>query len=279
MRDQLTPGPWLRLAALLAAGATGAVIVAAAAGQGRAHDLIALVALAPLLALAAAAWLLHSGLRRPVAVALGLLLAEVALGGVISLSGKSTALAAAHVALAALSFAATLVVAVRVRGDGRAVPGSLRDYLILTKPRIMVLLLLTAACGMVVAAAGLPDGWTFLATMVGLALACGGASALNHVIDRDIDTHMSRTDSRPVAAQRVPPQRALEFGLTLSALSFVLLASTVNVLTALLALVGNLFYVLVYTGYLKRRTPQNIVIGGAAGRCRRWSAGPRSPAT
>ena len=138
MRDQLTPGPWLRLAALLAAGATGAVIVAAAAGQGRAHDLIALVALAPLLALAAAAWLLHSGLRRPVAVALGLLLAEVALGGVISLSGKSTALAAAHVALAALSFAATLVVAVRVRGDGRAVPGSLRDYLILTKPRIMV---------------------------------------------------------------------------------------------------------------------------------------------
>ena len=101
--------------------------------------------------------------------------------------------------------------------------------------------------------------------MVGLALACGGASALNHVIDRDIDTHMSRTDSRPVAAQRVPPQRALEFGLTLSALSFVLLASTVNVLTALLALVGNLFYVLVYTGYLKRRTPQNIVIGGAAG--------------
>jgi protoheme IX farnesyltransferase len=265
VRDELTPGPWLRLAALLAAAATGAGIVAAAAGQGRAHDLIALVALAPLLALAAAAWLLHSGLRRPVAVALGLLLAEVALGGVISLSGKSTALAAAHVALAALSFAATLVVAVRVRGDGRAVPGSLRDYLILTKPRIMVLLLLTAACGMVVAAAGPPDGWTFLATMVGLALACGGASALNHVIDRDIDTHMSRTDSRPVAAQRVPPQRALEFGLTLSALSFVLLASAVNVLTALLALVGNLFYVLVYTGYLKRRTPQNIVIGGAAG--------------
>ena len=125
MRDELTPGPWLRLAALLAAAATGAVIVAAAAGQGRAHDLIALVALAPLLALAAAAWLLHSGLRRPVAVALALLLAEVALGGVISLSGKSTALAAAHVALAALSFAATLVVAVRVRGDGRPVPGSL----------------------------------------------------------------------------------------------------------------------------------------------------------
>ena len=102
--------------------------------------------------------------------------------------------------------------------------------------------------------------------MVGLALACGGASALNHVLDADIDRLMGkRTEKRPVAAGRVPPARALEFGLALSALSFVLLASTVNVLTAALALVGNLFYVLVYTRWLKRSTPQNIVIGGAAG--------------
>ena len=102
--------------------------------------------------------------------------------------------------------------------------------------------------------------------MVGLALACGGASALNHVLDADIDRLMGkRTERRPVAAGRVPPARALEFGLALSALSFVLLASTVNVLTAALALVGNLFYVLVYTRWLKRSTPQNIVIGGAAG--------------
>ena len=102
--------------------------------------------------------------------------------------------------------------------------------------------------------------------MVGLALACGGASALNHVLDADIDRLMGkRTEKRPVAAGRVPPSRALEFGLVLSALSFVLLASTVNVLTATLALVGNLFYVLVYTRWLKRSTPQNIVIGGAAG--------------
>src|SRR5205807_4888657 len=104
------------------------------------------------------------------------------------------------------------------------------------------------------------------ATMVGLALACGGASALNHVLDRDIDPLMgSRTRSRPVAAGRVPPAHALEFGLALSAFSFVLLASAVNALTATLALVGNLFYVLVYTRWLKRRTVQNIVIGGAAG--------------
>jgi protoheme IX farnesyltransferase len=102
--------------------------------------------------------------------------------------------------------------------------------------------------------------------MSGLALACGGASALNHVLDADIDRLMGkRTRSRPVAAGRVPAAYALEFGLALSALSFVLLAGVVNVLTAALALVGNLFYVLVYTRLLKRSTPQNIVIGGAAG--------------
>jgi protoheme IX farnesyltransferase len=118
---------------------------------------------------------------------------------------------------------------------------------------------------MSVAARGLPGGGLAAATMAGLALACGGASSLNHVLDADIDRFMRRTDRRPVAARRVPPSRALEFGLALSAFSFVLLASAVNLLTALLALVGNLFYVLVYTRWLKRTTPQNIVIGGAAG--------------
>src|SRR5438045_987299 len=130
----------------------------------------------------------------------------------------------------------------------------------------MTLLLLTGACGMVVGARGLPSLALFAATMVGLALACGGASALNHVLDADIDRLMgARTRERPVAAGRIEPGRALEFGLTLSAFSFVLLASAVNVLTAALALAGNLFYVLVYTRWLKRSTPQNIVIGGAAG--------------
>jgi protoheme IX farnesyltransferase len=106
----------------------------------------------------------------------------------------------------------------------------------------------------------------FVATMAGLALACGGASALNHVLDADIDRLMGkRTQLRPVAAGRIEPGRALEFGLALSAFSFVLLASTVNVLTAGLALAGNVFYVVVYTRWLKRSTPQNIVIGGAAG--------------
>ena len=129
----------------------------------------------------------------------------------------------------------------------------------------MVLLLLTAAGGMFVGASGVPSAGLFVATHGGLALACGGASALNHVLDRDIDVHMRRTDKRPVAAGRVPLERALEFGLALSALSFVVLASFVNVLAALLAVAGNLFYVVVYTRWLKRSTPQNIVIGGAAG--------------
>jgi protoheme IX farnesyltransferase len=143
--------------------------------------------------------------------------------------------------------------------------GSWKDYVTLTKPRIMSLLLLTGAGGMFVAARGAPPLEPALVGLLGLALACGGASALNHVLDRDIDVHMRRTDRRPVASGRVAPARALEFGLALSALSYVLLVSFVNVPTAHLALAGNLFYVLVYTRWLKRSTPQNIVIGGAAG--------------
>jgi protoheme IX farnesyltransferase len=101
--------------------------------------------------------------------------------------------------------------------------------------------------------------------MIGGTLAAGSANAINCYLDRDIDSHMKRTATRPVASGRVPPERALEFGLALSALSYVVLASFVNVLAAVLALVGNLFYVIVYTRWLKRSTPQNIVIGGAAG--------------
>ncbi|TML74126.1 MAG: protoheme IX farnesyltransferase [Actinobacteria bacterium] len=171
-----------------------------------------------------------------------------------------------HVAAAAAAFAASAVLAAQTFRTERAPRAALRDYLALTKPRIMSLLLLTGLCGMFVGAGGVPAAWLVGVTMLGLALACGGASALNHVIDRDIDRLMGeRTRTRPVAAARVAPSHALEFGLALSAFSFVLLASAVNVLTATLALVGNLFYVLVYTGWLKRTTPQNIVIGGAAG--------------
>jgi heme o synthase len=143
---------------------------------------------------------------------------------------------------------------------------SVRDYASLTKPRIMSLLVLTAACAMVAAAHGSPRALALLGLVAGGALACGGASALNHVLDRDIDRLMgSRTASRPVAAGRISARRAAAFGLSLSALSFLVMYALDNVLAAALALAGGAFYVLVYTRLLKRSTAQNIVIGGAAG--------------
>ncbi len=145
-------------------------------------------------------------------------------------------------------------------------PAVARDYVTLTKPRIMSLLVLTSVCAMVAAAGGAPQPLALVALVVGGALACGGASALNHVLDRDIDRLMgSRTASRPVAAGRIDPAHAIAFGIALSTLSFVILSTFDNLLAAVLALSGGAFYVLVYTLWLKRSTTQNIVIGGAAG--------------
>jgi heme o synthase len=249
------PGPWLRLTALAATAATLLAVVSGAAGFDTAHRLLAALALPPLAALLVGTWLSHRRLFAPVVVATGLF-------GVTALVTTPDA----HLTLATLALAATTVVTALVHRPGPVPFGSWRDYATLTKPRIMTLLLLTGFCGMVAGARGFPRWDVALGAIVGLALACGGASAINHVLDRDIDRLMGeRTRRRPVASERVPPTYALEFGLALSAFSFALLASTVNVLTASLALVGNLFYVLVYTRWLKRSTPQNIVIGGAAG--------------
>ncbi len=141
-----------------------------------------------------------------------------------------------------------------------------RDYLTLTKPRIMSLLVLTAVCSMVAAAHGAPAPVPLIALVVGGALACGGASALNHVLDRDIDRLMGpRTASRPIAAGRISPGRGVAFGLTLSVLAFVVMVAFSNLLAAVLAISGGIYYVVVYTLWLKRSTDQNIVIGGAAG--------------
>jgi protoheme IX farnesyltransferase len=139
------------------------------------------------------------------------------------------------------------------------------DYVTLTKPRIMLLILITAYGAMAFATDGVPRMDLALATMFGLALSSGGASALNHVLDRDIDARMRRTAARPVAAGRVSPEAAAGFGIGLIAASVAVLLLYVNALTAALALAGALFYVIVYTWWLKRRTVQNIVIGGAAG--------------
>ncbi len=149
---------------------------------------------------------------------------------------------------------------------GTAARGNWRDYVTLTKPRIMSLLVLTSVCAMIAAADGDPSPVRLAALVVGGALACGGASALNHVLDRDIDRLMGpRTANRPVAAGRIPPGRAIGFGLSLLALAFIVLTAFDNLLAAALSMAGGAFYVLIYTVWLKRRTAQNIVIGGAAG--------------
>ena len=266
MRGMGAPGPLLRLAVVAAAGATGAVVVSAALELGRAHWGAALVALPLLACVLVAALVAYPRLLLPATLALALLLVAIATGGLVAWTEEAAWSVVLHVGAAGASLAASLVtLAASFRGAPLPL-GPWRDYVTLTKPRIMSLLLVTGAAGMFVGAQGWPGGVALATMLLGLALACGGASALNHVIDRDIDLLMgARTAARPVASGRVPAPRALEFGLVLSAFSFVLLASTVNVLTAVLALVGNLFYVVVYTGYLKRSTDQNIVIGGAAG--------------
>jgi len=141
----------------------------------------------------------------------------------------------------------------------------LTDYLSLTKPRIMLLLLITELGAMISAARGWPGTSLTLAALAGGALSAGGAAAINCWFDRDIDAVMARTCTRPVPSGRIQPTSALTFGVVLAALGCILLALATNLLAATLALAGGLFYVFVYTIWLKRATRQNIVIGGAAG--------------
>jgi heme o synthase len=137
------------------------------------------------------------------------------------------------------------------------------DYLEMTKPKVQSLLLFTTAATMYVA--GDPSPGLVALTCLGGALSAGGAGAINHALDRDIDRVMKRTSNRPVASGRVSPSAAIVYGALLGCASFALLSLTVNPLAAVLAMSGLLGYVLVYTLWLKRSTPQNIVIGGAAG--------------
>ncbi|OLR94666.1 heme o synthase [Actinokineospora bangkokensis] len=141
----------------------------------------------------------------------------------------------------------------------------LKAYVALTKPRIIELLLVTTVPAMMLAARGIPSPWLVLTTLVGGSMAAGSANALNCVVDADIDAVMKRTRSRPLAQHTVPTRSALVFGLVLGVLSFAWLWATTNLLAAAMAVGAILFYVLVYTMILKRRTAQNIVWGGAAG--------------
>jgi protoheme IX farnesyltransferase len=219
-------------------------------------------------------------------LALGLLLAQVLLGAALVWTKLSAPAKVAHVVVSSLIWGALVALATtsrRLVGRGRAAPEAngqragepvvsrrslgetTRAYVQLTKPRIVLLLLITTVPTMVLAAGRFPSPWLMATTLFGGTLAAGGANAMNQFFDRDIDQLMRRTRSRPLPSHRIEPDRALAFGYALGAIAFVFLGMTVNVLAAALALSALLFYVVVYTLLLKRTTPQNIVIGGAAG--------------
>ncbi len=138
-------------------------------------------------------------------------------------------------------------------------------YVALTKPRIIELLLVTTVPTMIVAQRGLPSLWLMVVTVIGGTMAAGGANAINMYVDRDIDALMKRTKNRPLVTGVIEPRNALIFAIALEALAFVWLWALVNLLSAVLAVAACLFYVFVYTLWLKRRSASNIVIGGAAG--------------
>ena len=157
----------------------------------------------------------------------------------------------------------------RVSTEQEVVPASLRDkvaaYVALTKPRIIELLLVTTVPSMIVAARGFPSMRLVLFTLLGGTLGAGGANAINCYVDRDIDELMPRTRKRPLPMHRIAPRNALLFGIALGVIAFLQLWATVNLIAAALTIAALLFYVFVYTIGMKRSTPQNIVIGGAAG--------------
>jgi protoheme IX farnesyltransferase len=267
------------------------------------HRWVAIVVGLIVLVVAVAAW--RTQRERPVvlrlALAAGLLFPiQAIVGGVQILTGLSGWSQTLHLALGALIWAAmaglvavsyysarTAVRAVEPSGAGGSVEDpeaaaasaarptktrdSVRAYIALTKPRIIELLLVTTVPAMVLATREVPGiqfghwAWLTVWTLVGGTLAAGSANAINCYLDRDIDELMVRTRRRPLPAHQVDPERAVVFGLVLGAISFAMLAFFVNLLAAFLALLAIAFYVVVYTIVMKRTTPQNIVIGGAAG--------------
>src|SRR2546426_1175255 len=202
----------------------------------------------------------------PLAVATGaIFLAQVAIGAANPLTGFSPWALGAHPAAASALWCSTValvVLAWRPAAEQRALA---RDLIALTQPAIMSLLLVTALGGMFLAARGVPPFGVLAATLIGGAAASGGASSLNHYFDRDLDERMRRTPHPPLPAPPGSARLAIVWGVGLNVLAFVVLALFANLLAATLALAGTVFYILVYTIWLKRTTVQNIVIGGAAG--------------
>ncbi len=204
---------------------------------------------------------------------------QIALGGLNVVSRLSAVFVVPHLAVGAGLWGASVWLALSTRrlrpsevslrspaADREPGPiDTLRAYVALTKPRIIELLLVTTVPTMVLAARGLPSLGLMAAVVLGGTLAAGGANTINMYVDRDIDDVMRRTRHRPLPRHAVPPTHALVFGICLNVVAFVWLTLAVNLLSAVLALSATAFYVFVYTLWLKRTTPQNIVIGGAAG--------------
>ena len=213
--------------------------------------------------------------------AVGLYIAQILIGAANVWTELSTAAVTAHVAVSALIWGVLVAVAtvsrrfaahakeagadVRANGKRTSLKETTAAYFQLTKPRIIVLLLITTVPAMMLAERGWPGLGLMLLTLVGGAIAAGSANAINCYLDRDIDEVMRRTRRRPLPDHRIEPTSALAFGYVLGAFSFLFLSITVNVLAASLALSAIAFYVFVYTMWLKRTSVQNIVIGGAAG--------------
>ena len=219
--------------------------------------------------------------RATVALTMAALAFQVAVGAAVVTLHLPAVLRGLHLALASAVWTGTVVLAVIAsrlppaeqtadirdgrRSAGRPVRDVVLDYISLAKPRIIPLLLITALGGMMMAERGWPSTGLVLLTLLGGALAAAGAGAINCWIDRDLDREMMRTRRRPLPDGRIAPSHALIFGIGLGLAAFLVLAFWVNVLAATLAISGLLFYVFVYTLWLKRWTVQNIVIGGAAG--------------
>jgi protoheme IX farnesyltransferase len=243
----------------------------------------------------------HRGIVRLAASAAVLFIVQAIVGGLQVLTQLAAWTQTLHVALGAIVWALMCGLAVLAyyttrttpvagtAGPGRGLPSTdadahsgtarpgattgdtIRAYVALTKPRIIELLLVTTVPAMVLAARDVPGmgvgawGWLVVWTLIGGSLAAGSANAINCYLDRDIDELMARTRRRPLPAHQVEPERAVIFGLVLGAISLVVMAWCVNLVAAFLTLLAIAFYVVVYTIMLKRSTPQNIVIGGAAG--------------
>src|SRR5438093_1042540 len=246
------------------------------------HRFAAAIAGALIVVTAAAAY--RTQTRRPQlqaasAIAVGLLILQIILGALNIEYRLADAVTIAHLATAAALFATLVVLAVlssrlpeleAYRPEAAGRPGRCRvqrvmDYVALTKPRIIVLLLVTAFASMLIAAPGRISPWLIFFTLAGGAMSAGSANAINQVLERDIDALMSRTRRRPIPAGRVSPPYAFAFAVLLGTVAFVEMAVLVNLLAAVLSLPALLLYVFVYTVWLKRSTPQNIVIGGVAG--------------